>query len=72
MQRMNSGELCGFGNERGKADLTVGRAFVQRSSVWGIYKLLNLHSEQRAPQGAAAREILRFSFPSAHWALFPF
>lgn len=55
MQRMNSGELCGFGNERGKADLTVGRAFVQRSSVWGIYKLLNLHSEQRAPQGAAAR-----------------
>lgn len=72
MQRMNSGELCGFGNGCGKADLTVGRAFLQHSLVWGIYKLLNLHSEQQAPQGAAAWEILRFSFPSAHQAPFPF
>lgn len=55
---MNLVELCGFGNECGKAELTVDQTFLQNSLVWEIYKLPNLHSKERTPQGAATLEIL--------------
>lgn len=46
MQRMNLVELCGFGNECGKADLTVDQAFLQKSLVWEIYQLPTLLSKE--------------------------